>query len=376
MSAMMISEAYPAFEDKDAFIQSKLPLVYHLAHKYNRPSELDDLISEGTIALLEAYSRYDSRRGVLFTTFAYPAIAGAMSDYLRDRTGTIRPSKRAYRTGGSILRNDLKNRSAVDIAVELGISTAQAARGLQSLKIHEQTSINIVLPDGEEGNLLDSIGTVDNLLPIWLDDFSSTLPKFERNVFSLLLKEKNRSEIISELGLSASQLSRFVLEIKRKFKSFMGITEGRENPMTKSSEVVSRKVNLEEAKKNGIKTVLDNVEWFTDLTSPITPTIGVTSTGLNLNPSAAKSLNVEVKEFVEIGYNSVDKRLIIRKGSSGIRLSKGYGDASGAVGPAAKGKRLSVWLADKNIVPKRYALEFDDIAQVYFIDVEIAKAGN
>jgi RNA polymerase sigma factor (sigma-70 family) len=45
--------------------------------------ELDDLVSAGTIGLIEAVDRFDTGRGVAFTTFAYTRIRGAMLDEAR-----------------------------------------------------------------------------------------------------------------------------------------------------------------------------------------------------------------------------------------------------------------------------------------------------
>jgi RNA polymerase sigma factor FliA len=44
--------------------------------------DMDDLVSAGTIALLEAADRYDPERRVSFATFAYPRIRGAIIDEL------------------------------------------------------------------------------------------------------------------------------------------------------------------------------------------------------------------------------------------------------------------------------------------------------
>lgn len=44
----------------------------------------DDLVSEGQLALVKSAARYDPDKGVKLETYAYPAIIGAMSDYLRN----------------------------------------------------------------------------------------------------------------------------------------------------------------------------------------------------------------------------------------------------------------------------------------------------
>src|SRR5689334_7276761 len=53
---------------------------------------LDDLVSCGWVALLEAEERFDPNRGVSFQTFAYPAVQGAM------RTGAAQMSLLGRRT--------------------------------------------------------------------------------------------------------------------------------------------------------------------------------------------------------------------------------------------------------------------------------------
>jgi len=63
-----------------------LPLVRSIAHRLCprlRRAEFEDLISAGTVGLIEAVDRYDAERGVPFVSFAYPRIQGAILDELR-----------------------------------------------------------------------------------------------------------------------------------------------------------------------------------------------------------------------------------------------------------------------------------------------------
>jgi RNA polymerase sigma factor (sigma-70 family) len=58
-----------------------LPLVRYVVRRLrpaSSPPELDDLVSAGTIGLIEAVDRYDPNRGVTFATFAYRRIRGAV----------------------------------------------------------------------------------------------------------------------------------------------------------------------------------------------------------------------------------------------------------------------------------------------------------
>jgi len=63
-----------------------LPLVRSLAGRFRRRSSvvtIDDLVSAGTVGLLEAIERYDPDRGVPLGAFAYPRIKGAIADEFR-----------------------------------------------------------------------------------------------------------------------------------------------------------------------------------------------------------------------------------------------------------------------------------------------------
>jgi RNA polymerase sigma factor (sigma-70 family) len=63
-----------------------LPLVRSIVYRLRpRPPALDvdDLISAGTIGLIEAVERFDSRRGVPFASYAYTRIKGAVVDEIR-----------------------------------------------------------------------------------------------------------------------------------------------------------------------------------------------------------------------------------------------------------------------------------------------------
>ena len=68
---------------REEFMLRYLPLVRRIALGL-RPvapeAEVDELISVGTIGLIEAIDRYDPGRGVPLASFAYPRIKGAIID--------------------------------------------------------------------------------------------------------------------------------------------------------------------------------------------------------------------------------------------------------------------------------------------------------
>ena len=69
--------------NRETWVLRHLPLVRNIAKRVVPAApqlEVDDLVSAGTIGLIEAVDRYDVKRGVPFTSFAYRRIRGAIID--------------------------------------------------------------------------------------------------------------------------------------------------------------------------------------------------------------------------------------------------------------------------------------------------------
>lgn len=80
----------------DTKLDEYTPLVRSIVTKLRAEFELpadDDLMAAGYLGLVEADSRFDPTRGVLFSTFAYYRVRGAVIDHVRKSTNL---SRRAY----------------------------------------------------------------------------------------------------------------------------------------------------------------------------------------------------------------------------------------------------------------------------------------
>lgn len=77
----------PMFDDREAAIQQYAPLVKYVVGRLaiGLPAILDyeDILSYGTIGLIEALDRFDGSKGVKFETYAISRIRGAIIDALR-----------------------------------------------------------------------------------------------------------------------------------------------------------------------------------------------------------------------------------------------------------------------------------------------------
>jgi RNA polymerase sigma factor for flagellar operon FliA len=72
---------------RQALLAEHLSLVHHVARQLSRalaaPADFDELVSCGTIGLMNALDAFDASRGLAFSTFAVPRIRGAILDELR-----------------------------------------------------------------------------------------------------------------------------------------------------------------------------------------------------------------------------------------------------------------------------------------------------
>lgn len=95
-------------------IESNLRLVVSLAKKYTRANlTLDELVSVGNTALVNAVDQFDYRRGCRFSTYAYQAIQRAIFSALR---AEYRKRDRFYSEGHEATENLTKDASYSDLA--------------------------------------------------------------------------------------------------------------------------------------------------------------------------------------------------------------------------------------------------------------------
>ena len=92
-----------AARDRRVALHLKLPrlLALRLAGKVPASVEVDDLISAGTLGLLDAATRFDERRGVPFEAYARTRINGAIRDSLRAEDHLTRSERRREREAGA-----------------------------------------------------------------------------------------------------------------------------------------------------------------------------------------------------------------------------------------------------------------------------------
>lgn len=207
----------------DAVLQH-LGLVYYVARALLRTRgimlELDELVSAGTLGLIEALEHFDATRGLAFTTFAAPRIRGAMLDELRrlDHVPrSVRRRARAVATATDALTHELGALpDAAQLASRLGIDRATLwrwQRDGQALR-----SVPLLHTAAASGDCEDALDTsrlsdVDDALTreqevVAVQQAIRALGSRERTVLALYYYEELRLHQIAEvLGVTESRVS-------------------------------------------------------------------------------------------------------------------------------------------------------------------------
>src|SRR5687767_15392203 len=93
--------AYASSAEREALLTQHLGLVHHVARQIARglstAAELDELVSAGSVGLIQAVDSFDTKRGLSFITYAVPRIRGAILDELRKKDHMPRNVRRRTR---------------------------------------------------------------------------------------------------------------------------------------------------------------------------------------------------------------------------------------------------------------------------------------
>jgi RNA polymerase sigma-B factor len=210
---------------RDELVRLHLPLVDHCARRFmNRGEPLDDLVQVGTIGLIKSVDRFDTDRGVEFSTYATPTIIGEIKRYFRDKGWAIRVPRRLQELRMSIssvtgdMSQDLgRSPTPREIAEKLGVSVEEVMEGIESANAYSTLSLD-ASDNGEDGpgSMLDQLGFDDAALAHVeiresIKPLIEQLPPREKRILLLrFFRGMTQSQIAEEIGVSQMHVSRLL----------------------------------------------------------------------------------------------------------------------------------------------------------------------
>jgi RNA polymerase sigma factor FliA len=223
MSEMTLWQSFSAgnLAAREALLAEHISLVHHVARQIHRrvssDVELDELVSAGTMGLIEALERFEPTRGLAFSTFAVPRVRGAILDELRriDHVpSSMRRRTRTLSTAREALRHELgREPVGEEVAEMLGLDLP----ALWKLEAEAEGTMRVAL-DGydtphaqpmaaeDHGGVEERI-TLDQETAI-LRETILRLSQQERTVLTLYyFEELKLHEIASVLEVTESRVS-------------------------------------------------------------------------------------------------------------------------------------------------------------------------
>jgi RNA polymerase sigma-B factor len=210
---------------REDLVHLHLALVEHCARRFrNRGEPFEDLVQVGTIGLIKSVDRFDTDRGVEFSTYATPTIIGEIKRYFRDKGWAIRVPRRLQElrmqiSGATSELTQTLGRSPTprEIADAIGCSVEEIIEGMESSNAYATLSLDAT-DDSDDGgpSMLDAIGIDDEALEHVeiresVKPLLESLPPREKKILLLrFFKNMTQSEIAAEIGVSQMHVSRLL----------------------------------------------------------------------------------------------------------------------------------------------------------------------
>ena len=227
----------PSPDLMERLVEGYLPLSRAIARKFaGRGVEQDDLDQVAAIALMKAIERFEPERGLKFTTYATPTIAGEVRNYLRDKGALLRVSRdvrsRLYQMQQirDRLTQQLQREPSIsELAAGMGITAEDLLSLLEQREASEVTSLSAGTSSDEDAQLLEEkLGSFDRGFEEveqseWLQWVLRQLTPAEQELLRLRFIERlGQRDTAKQMNISQMQVSRVE---RRMLARLRGITE-------------------------------------------------------------------------------------------------------------------------------------------------------
>ncbi|WP_307861973.1 RNA polymerase sigma factor SigF [Nocardioides sp. SYSU D00065] len=219
---------------RDDLVHLHLSLVEHCARRFrNRGEPFEDLVQVGTIGLIKAVDRFETDRGVEFSTYATPTVIGEIKRHFRDKGWAIRVPRRLQElrmqigsATGELTQKLGRSPTPRELAEVIGCTVEEIMEGIESSHAYATLSLD-ASDDDDDGPpaMLSTLGAEDSNIE-HIEIRESLKPLLEglgdREKRILLLrffKNMTQSQIAEEIGVSQMHVSRLLTRTLAQLRS-------------------------------------------------------------------------------------------------------------------------------------------------------------
>ncbi|CAG9705313.1 FliA/WhiG family RNA polymerase sigma factor [Clostridium neonatale] len=187
-------------DGKKQIVEEYIPLVKYIASRVmfekNKYMEYEDLVSYGMIGLMDAIKKYDSTKGMKFSSYASIRIKGSMIDELRKNRpiskGAMDKLNKYNKSIDELQLRLLREPNNKEIADYMGITTNEVAEIENYINYISMISLeNVIFSEDEDMNLMGIIEDKNSPSPDSLLQEKEQLEILTKAIE--LLKEKDRT---------------------------------------------------------------------------------------------------------------------------------------------------------------------------------------
>lgn len=241
--ASQVARSADGADNITALTSQHVGLVHHVARQLSRrlhdKVDLGELVSAGSIGLMQAAASYEPTRGLTFSTYAVPRIRGSMLDELRRHDHMSRGARKKARAI-SAARESLTRRlgrepRSAEVAQELSLNASTLREWEMEIDRAGEISLDYAPRSLQEEGQLTAAGAIpDERIPAIDEQIGQEervallaiaircLRQQERTVLSLYFYEElTLQEIAHVLGLSASRISQIRAEALAKLRTHL-----------------------------------------------------------------------------------------------------------------------------------------------------------
>lgn len=226
---------------RDELITMHIPLVEHLARRFrDRGEPHDDLVQVGMVGLIKSADRFDTDRGVEFSTYATPTIVGEIKRHFRDRGWSIRVPRRLQEmrqhishATAELSQSSGRSPTVAELAAYLEITQEEVLEGLESAQAYSTLSLDSTSSSGDDdsdsASLTDTLGDDDVALEgveyrESLKPLLAQLSERERQIIMMrFFKNMTQAQIAEEVNVSQMHVSRLLSKALKELRT--GLTD-------------------------------------------------------------------------------------------------------------------------------------------------------
>lgn len=213
----------PTPEMMSTLVEGYLPLSRAIARKFaGRGVETEDLEQVAAMALMKAIERFEPDRGLKFTTFATPTIAGEVRNYIRDKGSVMRISRdarsqlyRMQQVRDRLTQELQREPSLKELAAAMDMTYEDMLSLLDQREMSEVTSLSAATSSDEDAQQLEEkLGVTDQGYEQveqseWMQWVKRQLTPAEQQLMHLRFVERlGQRDCAKVMGVSQMQISR------------------------------------------------------------------------------------------------------------------------------------------------------------------------